>query len=115
MGEIAQKCKLAEIHSAIHELDPKLNQHSAEFRAIVVLLAGSFYGNRSAQIARFTNYPIWFIRHCARNLRKNGIWRHDVTYANWNDEQHGGVSLILDSLVALGKVRFEPDKVATSA
>ena len=100
---------LPEIFGAVLELDPALSQDSDEFKAAVILLSGAIFSNKSKPLIAFTKYSPEFVRMCARNLRKNGIWRKRQTCCEWLelDSLEGQTAFWLDAMVALGTVQRE--------
>ena len=78
---------------------------SEEFKATVVLLASAFLGPNQMKLAKFTGYPRTLIAKFNRNLRDGGVWRHGRVCADWFDDEKGGVALILDTCVAVGRMK----------
>ena len=94
--------KLADIKAMVRELDPKLEEDSDGYKALIVLLSSVVCGPNVTKLHRFTRYPYDLLNKFAYRLRLNGIWKGDKIYADWLDPEEGGVALILDSLVATG-------------
>jgi hypothetical protein len=84
-----------------------------EFDALLVMLTALLITNSDEgteeQMAKLTGVSPERVSEFARRLREAGIWVDGGTDAEtvnaWMEEEHGGLALFLDALVAVGRLR----------
>lgn len=98
---------IKEVKNAVKEIDPdsdKWNDIDDGFRACVIMISPAIadVSTNAKDITEFTGYEKDFVEMCVNNLVKGEIFVGDkVAGAEWLEED-GGLSIILDSMVALG-------------
>lgn len=85
--------------------EPLFAQEDPEFLdTIRVLLASLFVGMNGDKVASFLKLNRDFVRVRAKRLREQGIWRKQGLAIDWFHEKCGHMSLVIDALVAEGKI-----------
>lgn len=94
---------IEEICDIVRESDPEVEVDSDDFMAAVVLLTAALRtGAHPFRIQRFTGFSRELIDGFGENLRRCGVWKGFKTYADWTDEESGGIAFWCDVNVALG-------------
>jgi len=70
--------------------------------ATALLLASACVGPNVKRCAKFLQVPRERIVWMCQNLRRSHIWKGAKVYADWENEEYGGINLICDTFVALG-------------
>lgn len=73
-------------------------------QAQLVMLAALQIGQNRRKLHQFTGISASIIAKFAHNLRKSGVWKNGKVYADWFDEEEGGLAFALDTNVALGLI-----------
>jgi len=97
-----EKDLVKRINLELKRLDPRLSPEDESFKAAAVLLAGLEIGLNISKLSKALGYDRSLVCKFAYNLRKSRVWRGRKTYANWNDEESGGVAFWMDVCVAQG-------------
>lgn len=99
---------LNEINSALREIDSKISDD--DFKTGQILLSAAEVGPDLERIIEFTGLDREFVQPRFERLVAEKIFSvsDGVIYANWADEENGGLSFILDIAVAQGLVTRAP-------
>lgn len=89
------------IYKTIRELDANLSPKEEGFKVACLLLKGMETQNVHI-LSKFFNYPLPWVEKIAKRLKQNGVWKQGRTYANWHDEENGGIGFWADVNVGLG-------------
>lgn len=103
---------LEDLKEEIRRIDPDLAEDDDGYNAVLVLLASLAVGPEIKRIAKFTGLRRDLVAWYSRNLRASGVWKRGKIYADWFDEENGGVALLLDASVAQGYVKRVPLEAA---
>lgn len=71
-------------------------------RAGVFMLAGTLSGARDETAANGLDISSDEAAEFTRNARASGIWGDECAYVDWDDEENGGVSLMMDAMCVAG-------------
>lgn len=82
------------------DIDPR----GETFRAAVLLLAASEFGQNIDVLARCTGFERSFVARCARRLIDNGVWVGGSTVADWSSADEASGTFWNDVAVAEGKM-----------
>lgn len=93
---------LRSIKSIVEKMEPTIKPTDSAFQTTVILLAALQVGQNVRELSKFTGYPETFIRERAVRLKQNGIWKAGKTYADWLNEEDGGIAFWCDVNVAEG-------------
>jgi len=89
----------------VWNMDETLAEDSYTFQAAMVLLASELVGPYVDRIATFVEYPPGLVQVMAARLQEAKVWNGDeVRCESWLDPKSGAMALMLDVLVAEGKV-----------
>ena len=89
----------------VWDIGATLLEDNYTFQAAMVLLASEMVGPYAARVAIFLGYPVGLVQVIAVRLREAGIWEEDeVRCERWFDPENGGLALLLDLMVAEGKL-----------
>ncbi len=94
-----------EVKAELKKMDPAFDEGDENCQAAIVLLSSLEVGTSIRKLREFTGLPSGLISKFSYNLRKSGVWRDSKVYADWADEESGGVSFTLDTLVATGMMQ----------
>lgn len=97
----------ADCRAFIKELDPNLHFATAEYKAMLILLAITQVEHTEEAVCAYTGLSSKrnIVGPYLKNLEENGIIRDGKVFTNWGDTEEGVVSFCLDALVATGKVK----------
>jgi hypothetical protein len=100
----ADTVTIADIKQAVRELDPNLAPTANAFKAMVVLLSLGQVEFDLDAICQFTGYSKrrGIVQRFMHNIESNGIYKDGKIHCEWMDEEHGGIALMCDALVATG-------------
>lgn len=101
---------LKAIKKGIKELDPEITPENPIYNAQLVMLSALEVGANADKVAKFTKLPRKEVRKLAKVLTKNKIWVKGKSRGDWFDDENGGVSFLLDSMVATGLLERVPEK-----
>lgn len=93
---------LKQIKREVKRLDSALKETDPSFDTAVILLAALQVGANDKKVSDFTGIPLGEVTKRGKRLRKNGIWKRGVTYADWANKESGGVAFWMDVCVADG-------------
>src|SRR5277367_3549574 len=80
-------------------------ENSYKCQAAMVLLASELVGPYVDRIATFLEYPPDLVRVIGARLHEAKIWDNDEVHCeSWSDPQKGAVALLLDLMVAEGRL-----------
>ena len=97
---------LSEIKSQVKCLDEALSPDDEEFKAAVILLAGTEVKQTIKEIRQFTHYRQSFVVKVVGNLKRNGIFvKGKIHHGGWFDKKDGGIAFWLDVCVGLGLMK----------
>ena len=95
-----------EIEKAILDGDAGMTRDDEVFKAQCVMMASAVHGRFGVKwLANFTGLPQSLVSKFSHNLRKSGVWKGRRIHANWADEEDGGISFALDSMIAVGMMQ----------
>lgn len=101
---ISKRRAVAAIADRIRRYNSDIDPGSDTFRAAVVLLAASEFGQNIDVLARCTGFDRAFVARCARRLTDNGVWVAGNTVAEWSTADEASGTFWNDVAVAEGKM-----------
>ncbi len=91
------------IYKTVKNLDKNLSSREDAFKVACLMLKGLETQNVKT-LSEFFKYPLLWVKKVAERLKLNGIWNHGKTYADWGNEETGGISFWVDVNVGLGYI-----------
>jgi hypothetical protein len=103
--EPIKQAALSGMRRDVWKTDKTLEEDSYTFQAAMVLLASELVGPFVDRISTFLNYPLRLVQVVGGRLQEAKIWEgNEVRCESWFDPKKGGAALLLDLLVAEGKL-----------
>lgn len=91
--------------SDIEQVYPGSSEGTSEFQAAMVLLASEMIGPYPGRIATFLGYPKQLLDVIGARLYEAGVWEeHEVRCERWFDPGRGHIAMVMDVMVALGRL-----------
>jgi hypothetical protein len=92
------------IADRIKRYNSDIDPSGETFRAAVLLLTASEFGQNIDLLARCTGFDRNFVARCARRLIDNGVWVGGATVADWSSADEASGTFWNDVAVAEGKM-----------
>jgi hypothetical protein len=101
---MAGRVSLETIRNTLRKLDPTMDAEA--FKTGQVLLAGRYFGLDVEAIAKFTKFPLDFVRNAVdRIVAANLVVNGKIVGTGWTNRTLGPKAMLYDLYTVLGKVK----------